>query len=157
MDEQKLLNSLFAYKSESMWQKGDNILAVNKDMTCTCVRGNEIWDKERALTSEEYKMIENEINKYKNDLIDLPENLDDGEYVIMDGSSYEIYMYGRKYVTDLAAINYEEDVFELESEADKAIYRQRKAQRILNDIMTNVEHIVGFKWQDEDDIPDIEG
>ena len=53
MDEQFLLNSLFAYKEESMWLKGVNTLAITKDKRVCYSQGNEIWDKEKELTDEE--------------------------------------------------------------------------------------------------------
>ena len=35
MEEEKLLDSLFSYKAESMWLKGTDILCINKDKTDT--------------------------------------------------------------------------------------------------------------------------
>lgn len=149
MDEQFLLNSLFAYKEESMWLKGVNTLAITKDKRVCYSQGNEIWDKEKELTDEEYEEVLSIVSEYKEQLKDLPEELDDGEYIIMDGSSYEIYAYGRKYITDLAAINYEHEESKTITDEDKEIDKHRKAQKLLNEMLTRIEHEIGFKFERE--------
>lgn len=146
MDEQFLLDSLFAYKEESMWLKGVNTFAVTKDKKVLYSQGNEIYDKEKELSDDEYNEVLKIVNDYKDMLLDLPEELDDGEYIIMDGSSYEIYVDGQKFVTDLAAIHYEADENQMITEEDKEIDKHRKAQKMLHEMMTRIEHEVGIKF-----------
>lgn len=149
MDEQFLLDCLFAYKEESMWLKGVNTLAITKDKKVLYSQGNEIYNKEKELDYDEYNEVVRIINDYEEQLKDLPEELDDGEYIIMDGSSYEVYAYGRKYITDLAAIHYEQEESKMITEEDKEIDRHRKAQKLIHEMMTRVEHEVGIKFETE--------
>lgn len=146
MNEELLMNSLFAYTEESMWLKGTNTFCITKDRKALLSQGNEIWDKEKELDFDEYNEVKRIVDDYKELLKDLPEELDDGEYIIMDGSSYEIYVDGQKFVTDLAAIHYEADENQMITEEDKEIDKHRKAQKMLHEMMTRIEHEVGIKF-----------